>query len=206
MAEIGRAYRKKSMFLQCVSQFRRFRFMFLLTPIMNSSPDKNPGVKGVQERFARLGVVATILRSEEGRERSVSREITWGLLRGLMKVTCCLECRYDFFHKNGVPRWRGTGYYYSRFRPGLGVCRQLFFYASILTWAAQTVLVFLTLLSTGLHYLIQHMNYKRDLARVDHIISQAKQAAWGPKMLPVGGRRKVGFLRHFHWISSIHHV
>lgn len=30
-------------------------------------------------------------------------------------------CSYDFFYKNGVPRWRGTGYYYSRFRPGLGV-------------------------------------------------------------------------------------
>jgi hypothetical protein len=45
--------------------------MFLLPPIMNCSPDKNPGVKGVQERFARLGVVASILRSEEGRERSV---------------------------------------------------------------------------------------------------------------------------------------
>ena len=29
--------------------------------------------------------------------------------------------RYDFFYKNGVPKWRGTGYYYSRFRPGLGV-------------------------------------------------------------------------------------
>ena len=29
--------------------------------------------------------------------------------------------RYDFFYKNGVPRWRGTGYYYSRFRPGLVV-------------------------------------------------------------------------------------
>jgi len=53
------------------------------------------------------------------------------------------------------------------------------------------VLVFLTVLSTGLHYVIQRMNYKRDLARVEHIISQAKQAAWGPKMLPVGSRRKV---------------
>lgn len=71
------------------------------------------------------------------------------------------------------------------------------FYANILTWAAQTVLVFLTILSTGLHYVIQHMNYKRDLARVEYIISQAKQAAWGPKLLPVGNRRKVGFLCHF---------
>jgi hypothetical protein len=38
---------------------------------MNYSPDKNPGVKGIQERFARLGVIGSILRSEEGRERSV---------------------------------------------------------------------------------------------------------------------------------------
>ena len=29
--------------------------------------------------------------------------------------------RYDFFYKNGVPKWRGTGYYYSRFRPGIWV-------------------------------------------------------------------------------------
>ena len=28
-------------------------------------------MKGIQERFARLGVVASILRSQEGRERSV---------------------------------------------------------------------------------------------------------------------------------------
>jgi len=129
MAEIGRAYRKKSMLLH---------------------PDKNPGVKGIQERFARLGVVASILRSQEGRER------------------------YDFFYKNGVPRWRGTGYYYSRFRPGLG-----------------TVLAFLVVLSTGLHYVVQRMNYKRDLARIEHILGRAKLAAWGPKMIPAGSRRKV---------------
>lgn len=29
--------------------------------------------------------------------------------------------RYDHFYKNGVPRWRGTGYYYSRWRPGMTV-------------------------------------------------------------------------------------
>jgi len=129
MAEIGRAYRKKSMLLH---------------------PDKNPGVKGAQERFARLGVVGTILRSQEARER------------------------YDFFYKNGVPRWRGTGYYYSRFRPGLG-----------------TVLTFLTMLTTGLQYIVQHINFKRDLTRIEHILGQAKLAAWGPKMIPSSGRRKV---------------
>jgi hypothetical protein len=67
-------------------------------------------------------------------------------------------------------------------------------YASILNGATKTVLVFLTLLSTGLHYVIQRLNYKRDLARVEHILSQAKQAAWGPKMVPTGGRRKVRLL------------
>ena len=34
-----------------------------------ASPDKNPGVKNIQERFARLGVISQILRSPERRER-----------------------------------------------------------------------------------------------------------------------------------------
>ena len=71
--------------------------MSLFSYEFSSSPDKNPGVKGIHERFARLGVIATILRNKDSRKR------------------------YDFFYKNGVPKWRGTGYYYSRFRPGLGV-------------------------------------------------------------------------------------
>lgn len=70
MADIGRAYRKKSMFLQCVSPFPLSTLHALKSS--NCSPDKNPGVKGIQERFARLGVVASILRSQEGRERFVS--------------------------------------------------------------------------------------------------------------------------------------
>ena len=64
----------------------------------------------------------------------------------------------------------------------------------ILIRVAQTVLVFLTVLSTGLQYVIRHINYKRDLARIEYIVSQAKMTAWGPKMLPAGGRRKVGLL------------
>lgn len=70
MAEIGRAYRRKSMLLQCVHQLLRL-FTILTSSSTNCSPDKNLGVKGVQERFARLGVVASILRNQENRERSV---------------------------------------------------------------------------------------------------------------------------------------
>jgi len=129
LTEINKAYRKKSMQLH---------------------PDKNPGVKGIQERFARLGVIANILRNTEGRKR------------------------YDFFYKNGVPRWRGTGYYYSRFRPGL-----------------VTVLTFLVVLTSGLQYLVQKVNYTRDIAKVRQTIHDARLAAWGPKMDPLQGKRKV---------------
>ncbi|KAF7775992.1 hypothetical protein Agabi119p4_4385 [Agaricus bisporus var. burnettii] len=113
-------------------------------------PDKNPGVKNAHERFARLGVIANILRNKASRKR------------------------YDFFYKNGVPRWRGTGYYYSRFRPGLG-----------------TVLVFLIMVTSGLQLLIQRINYKKDLARIELITRRAKRAAWGPKLVPLAGQRKV---------------
>jgi hypothetical protein len=61
----------------------------------------------------------------------------------------------------------------------------------------QTVLTFLTMLTTGLHYIVQYMNFKRDLTRIEHILGQAKLAAWGPKMIPSSSRRKVGPLRHF---------
>ncbi|RPD67186.1 DnaJ-domain-containing protein [Lentinus tigrinus ALCF2SS1-7] len=127
--EISKAYRKKSLQLH---------------------PDKNKGVKHAHERFARLGVIAAILRDPAKRER------------------------YDFFYKNGVPVWRGTGYYYSRFRPGLG-----------------TVLVFLVVITSGLQYLVQKMNYNRDLKRIEWIVGQARQAAWGAKLNPVEGQRKV---------------
>jgi len=128
-SEISKAYRKMSMQLH---------------------PDKNPNVKGIHQRFARLGVVATILRNKESRKR------------------------YDFFYKNGVPSWRGTGYYYSRFRPGLG-----------------TVLVFLTFLTSALQLVAQRITYKRDKERMEMFTSEAKKAAWGTKLTPGEGQRKV---------------
>ncbi|KAF7355393.1 RNA-dependent RNA polymerase [Mycena sanguinolenta] len=128
-AEIAKAYRKKSMMLH---------------------PDKNPNDKNIHERFARLGVVSTILRNRESRDR------------------------YDFFYKNGVPVWRGTGYYYSRFRPGLG-----------------SVLVFLVLVTSGFHYIVQHINYRNDIERIERVTKEAQLTAWGPKLIPIEGQRKV---------------
>jgi hypothetical protein len=41
----------------------------LTLSMFSISPDKNPGVKSAHERFARLGVIASILKNEQKRER-----------------------------------------------------------------------------------------------------------------------------------------
>ncbi|MCJ1313749.1 hypothetical protein MMC25_007429 [Agyrium rufum] len=94
--------------------------------------------KEANERFARLGVVAELLRGP-------SRE------------------RYDYFLQNGFPLWRGTGYYYDRFRPGLG-----------------SVLIGLFVFGGGLaHYGALLMSWRRQKDFVERYITQAKRTAWG---------------------------
>jgi hypothetical protein len=39
--------------------------------------------------------------------------------------------------------------------------------------------------------MVQRINYIRDLQRIERIVGKAKAAAWGPKMIPVNGKRKV---------------
>ncbi|CAF9924545.1 MAG: hypothetical protein HETSPECPRED_005590 [Heterodermia speciosa] len=98
-------------------------------------------VKKASERFARLGVVAQILKGP-GRER------------------------YDFFLENGFPKWRGTGYYYARFRPGLGI-----------------VLIGLFVLGGGgAHYAALFVSWKRQREFVDRYIRHARRAAWGDEI------------------------
>ncbi|OJK00565.1 hypothetical protein ASPACDRAFT_27746 [Aspergillus aculeatus ATCC 16872] len=149
--ELTKAYRQKSKLLHPDKVRRSF--------IANSSKDKsraktnkagvhvNKGpskreidaaVKEAHDRAARLNTVANILRG-------ASRE------------------RYDHFLKNGFPKWKGTGYYYSRFRPGLG-----------------SVLVGLFLVfGGGAHYAALVLSWKRQREFVDRYIRQARRAAWG---------------------------
>ncbi|KAI4259439.1 MAG: hypothetical protein LQ352_000747 [Teloschistes flavicans] len=102
-------------------------------------------VKKASERQARLGVVAEILKGE-GRER------------------------YDYFLANGFPRWRGTGYYYERFRPGLG-----------------SVLAGLFIVGGGLaHYGALYLSWKRQKEFVERYIRHARKTAWGDES-GVGG-------------------
>lgn len=71
--------------------------------------------------------------------------------------------RYDSFLKNGFPKWKGTGYYYSRFRPGFG-----------------SVLVGLFIfVGGGGHYLALYLSWKRQREFVERYITFARNAAWG---------------------------
>ncbi|KAJ5774610.1 hypothetical protein N7457_009506 [Penicillium paradoxum] len=98
-------------------------------------------VKNADARSARLNLVANVLRGP-------NRE------------------RYDHFLKNGFPLWKGTGYYYSRFRPGLG-----------------SVLIGLFLVfGGGAHYAALILGWKRQREFVDRYVRQARRAAWGDDM------------------------
>ncbi|KAL8914635.1 MAG: hypothetical protein Q9171_000816 [Xanthocarpia ochracea] len=152
--EIVKAYRKKS------KGMHPDKAKQALIASRAKSPPKKPGDKGkkpgvhvskppsereirdavkkASERYARLGVIAEILKGE-GR------------------------ARYDYFLANGFPRWRGTGYYYARFRPGLG-----------------SVLAGLFITGGGLaHYGALYVSWKRQKEFVERYVRHARRAAWG---------------------------
>ncbi|KAL8944666.1 MAG: hypothetical protein Q9211_000510 [Gyalolechia sp. 1 TL-2023] len=152
--EITKAYRKKSKLMHPDKAKQNFIASRAKPPPQKpGQKGKKPGVHvskppsekeihdAVQEatkRHARLSVVAEILKGE-GRER------------------------YDYFLANGFPRWRGTGYYYARFRPGLG-----------------SVLAGLFVVGGGFaHYGALYLSWRRQTEFVDRYVRQARRAAWG---------------------------
>ncbi|KAI9818200.1 MAG: hypothetical protein M1827_000825 [Pycnora praestabilis] len=155
--EINKAYRKKSRLLHPDKAKQSFvAARSKSTPKPKPGQKKNPGVhvnkgpsqheirdavKEASERFARLGIVANILRGG-GRER------------------------YDHFLSNGFPRWRGTGYYYARFRPGLGM-----------------VLLGLFIVGGGgAHYGAMYVSWRRQKEFVERYIRHARRVAWGDEL------------------------
>lgn len=95
-------------------------------------------VKKASERYSRLTIIAAVLKGS-GRQR------------------------YDHFLSNGFPKWKGTGYYYARFRPGLG-----------------SVLFGLFVTGGGmLHYAAMYVSWKRQQEFVERYIRHARRAAWG---------------------------
>ncbi|WFC99907.1 hypothetical protein MYAM1_002653 [Malassezia yamatoensis] len=100
-------------------------------------PDKNSGVANAYKRFEQLGLIHKILRDER-------------------------RDRYNHFLTHGFPKWRNTGYYYERYRPGI-----------------LSVLVLIVLLSVGAQYLVQTMNWRRDKERIENLRRSAYAVAWG---------------------------
>ncbi|KAG0339501.1 hypothetical protein BG000_001991 [Podila horticola] len=96
-------------------------------------PDKNKGPKA-QEKYARLASIISILRDDGKRDR------------------------YNFFLKNGVPRWRGSAYLYRRHRPGF-----------------KAVVVFLFVLASGFQYLARYVGYLQEKKRMSGMIEQYKE-------------------------------
>jgi hypothetical protein len=98
-------------------------------------------VKRASERQARLSIVADVLRGP-GRDR------------------------YDHFLSNGFPSWKGTEYYYNRYRPGLGTAMFGVFLVA----------------GGGAHYLALYMSWKRQREFVERYIKFARHAAWGENL------------------------
>lgn len=108
--------------------------------------------KKAEERFQRLSLVGNILRDQS------------------------LKKRYDYFLDKGFPKWKGTGYYYSRFRPGMG-----------------TTVIFLYVLVGLFHFVSVKINRKQDYKRVVQLKEQIKSQAWNGSILPPedGSDRKI---------------
>ena len=103
-----------------------------------SSSEIKAAVKKASEEQTRLSLIANILKGP-------SRD------------------RYDHFLANGFPLWKGTDYYYNRYRPGLG-----------------TVMFGLFLVGGGaIHYLALYMSWKRQREFVQRYVKFARDTAWG---------------------------
>ncbi|KAL1858533.1 hypothetical protein Plec18167_003597 [Paecilomyces lecythidis] len=146
--DINKAYRKKSRMLHPDKVKRAF--------IANSSKDKAKA-KGASKGPSQREIAAAV---KQATERASRLNIVANILRGPSRD------RYDHFLKNGFPKWKGTGYYYSRFRPGLG-----------------SVLAGLFIAFGGAaHYAALILGWKRQRDFVDRYIRQARRAAWGDEL------------------------
>lgn len=58
------------------------------------------------------------------------------------------------------------------------------------------------MLTSGVHYAIQRINYRNDLTRIEKFVSEARSSAWGPRMVPLEGKRKVHGCLHLKFAEK----
>ena len=105
-------------------------------------PDKNPDDPAAEQRYTRLQSIVTILKNPETR------------------------ARYDYYMKNGVPVWRGTGWYYRRRRPGL-----------------PEVLTGLLIFVSAVQYLLMWVGCWREVARLKEEIEYLRKQRKGARKI-----------------------
>jgi hypothetical protein len=149
--DIVKAYRQKSKLLHPDKVKRA-----LIAKRSKASKGKGKGKKTGAHPSQRELAAAL----KEAHERTSHINIVATILRGPMRE------RYDHFLKNGFPKWKGTGYYYSRFRPGLG----------------SVLLGLFIMIGGAAHYVALILSWKRQREFIDRYIRHARKAAWGDEL------------------------
>lgn len=150
--DINKAYRKKSRSLHPdkVKQQLRADAQAAKKKTKKEGPDSPAASKGPSQAQVRKAI-------KEASERQARLSLIANILRGPARD------RYDHFLANGFPLWKGTDYYYNRYRPGLG-----------------TVLVGVFIVGGGaIHYLALYMSWKRQREFVERYVTFARNTAWG---------------------------
>ncbi|KAJ2765537.1 hypothetical protein IWQ57_004740, partial [Coemansia nantahalensis] len=117
--------------------------------------DAKDGVEDINKAYRRLSKKyhpdkLQRLSADEGR-RATKRFQRMGLVVGILRDSEARK-RYNFFRKNGVPVWRGTGYLYRRWRPGFG-----------------SVIVGLLVFASAMQYLFHQLSFWRAQQRIRDI-------------------------------------
>lgn len=156
--DINKAYRKKSRSLhpdKVKQQLRADAQAAKKKSKKEGASDSAAASKGPSQAQVRKAI-------KEASERQARLSLIANILRGPARD------RYDHFLANGFPLWKGTDYYYNRYRPGLG-----------------TVLVGVFIVGGGaIHYLALYMSWKRQREFVERYVTFARNTAWGSGGIP----------------------
>ncbi|KAH6606592.1 j domain-containing [Trichoderma cornu-damae] len=151
--DINKAYRKKSRSLHPDKVKQQLRAEKTQADKKKKKGSDSAASKGPTQAEIRKAV-------KEASERQARLSLIANILRGPARD------RYDHFLANGFPLWKGTDYYYNRYRPGLG-----------------TVLVGVFVMGGGaIHYLALYMSWKRQKEFVERYVTFARNTAWGGGM------------------------
>ena len=166
--DINKAYRKKAKLLHPDKVRQKLQSEHLKAS--KASAKKSKKGSNVVKSPTKTQIKSAIKKAEQQAQRLT---IVADVLRGPGRD------RYDHFLKNGFPVWKGTEYYYSRYRPGFG-----------------TVIFGVFIVAGGaVHYLAMYLGWKRQRDFVERYIKIARQSAWGddmgiPGISGISGSRK----------------